>query len=33
LNLGNDVCAFSFAFGEYVPCLIVSCHFFYRKTQ
>ncbi len=28
LNLGNNVCTFSFAFGEYVACLIVSCHFF-----
>src|SRR5207249_396393 len=28
LYLGNGVCPFSFAFGEYVPCPIVSCHFF-----
>src|SRR5947199_7345047 len=30
LDLGYDVCTFSFAFGEYVSCLIISCHFFYR---
>src|SRR6267143_6531107 len=33
LDLGNNVCTFSFAFGEYVACLIVSCHFFYLRSQ
>ena len=30
LDLGNCVCTLSFAFGEYVACLFVSRHFFYR---
>src|SRR3989442_2065071 len=28
LDLGNCACTFSFAFGEYVACLVISCHFF-----
>src|SRR5467141_5144194 len=31
LYLGNGVCTFSFAFGEYVACLIIFRHFFYRR--
>src|SRR2546422_10333308 len=30
LDLGNGVCTFSFAFGEYVASLLVFRHFFYR---